>query len=391
MNAEIIAIGSELILGETVDTNSAYLARQMAAAGIVLLRKTIVGDSEAVIAEQVNAALAQAGLVICTGGLGPTADDLTREGVALALGRQLVFHQHLLEQIEARFRAFGRTMSPSNRRQAYAPEGARIIENPRGTAPAFIVEDTRGTVIVLPGVPHEMRFLWETAVLPYLRNERGFTDVILVHTLHAAGLAESMIGEIIHDLMVSENPIVGISAKRGQFELRISARASSQSEAVTLVSATETVIRQRLGAYLIGGERLDIVVLRFLRERGLSLAVYEGSSRMPVFQTLSTTSEGRGLVRGVVVDPPSVAVLDPAMRARDGALAVQARWQTDLAVGVQPSEQEGTDGFTPVSVVLITPQGVREWTRSYELTIDEGWEFIGTHVLDGLRQYLSGL
>jgi competence/damage-inducible protein CinA-like protein len=390
MNAEIIAIGSELILGETVDTNSSYLARQMAAAGIVLLRKSIVGDSEELIARQINEALGNAGLVICTGGLGPTADDLTREGVALALGRPLTFHQHLLDQIEARFRSFGRTMSPSNRRQAFVPEGARIIENPRGTAPAFIVEDARGTVIVLPGVPHEMRFLWETAVMPYLRNERGFTDVILVHTLHATGLAESMIGEIIHDLMVSENPIVGISAKRGQFELRISARAGSEIEAAALVSATEATIRERLGAYLIGGERLDLVVTRMLIERGLALALYEGSIRMPLFQSVCMTSDGRSLVRGIIVDPPEDGLFDPAMRAREGALAAQARWRTALAVGVQPAAQAGADGFTPVSVALVTPTGVHEWTRSYELTIDEGWEFIGTHVLDGLRQHFAG-
>src|SRR5919197_237406 len=175
MNAEIIATGSELVLGETVDTNSAYLARQLAAIGINLFRKTAVGDNEDRIAAIVGEALGRADLVICTGGLGPTVDDVTREAVARATGRPLVFHQHLLDQIEARFRSFGRTMSPSNRRQAYVPEGARIVENPRGTAPSFIVEDARGTVVVLPGVPAEMRYLTEHAVLPYLRDERGQT------------------------------------------------------------------------------------------------------------------------------------------------------------------------------------------------------------------------
>ena len=140
MNAEIIATGSELVLGETVDTNSAYLARQLAAIGINVFRKTAVGDNEERIAAIVSEALDRADLIICTGGLGPTVDDVTREAVARATDRPLVFHQHLLDQIAARFRAFGRTMSESNRRQAYVPEGAQIIENPRGTAPAFIVE-----------------------------------------------------------------------------------------------------------------------------------------------------------------------------------------------------------------------------------------------------------
>jgi len=134
MNAEIIAIGSELLLGATIDTNSAYLARQLAAIGVNLFRKSVVGDNEERIAATVAEALDRADLVICTGGLGPTIDDMTREAVRRALGRPLVFHQHLLDQIAARFRAFGRTMSESNRRQAYVPEGARIVElGPRRT------------------------------------------------------------------------------------------------------------------------------------------------------------------------------------------------------------------------------------------------------------------
>src|SRR5436190_2344455 len=252
MNAEIIAIGSELLLGETIDTNSAYLARQLAGIGIGLFRKTVVGDNEERIAAVIGEALERADLLICTGGLGPTVDDMTREAVARALGRPLVFHQHLLDQIEARFRSFGRTMSVSNRRQAYVPDGARIVENPRGTAPSFIVEDVRGTLAVLPGVPSEMRYLWENALLPYLRDERGQTGVILVRTLHATGLSESVIGEMLADLMAQENPTLGISAKRAQYELRIGALADSRAAAEALADAAEATIRERLGQHLIG-------------------------------------------------------------------------------------------------------------------------------------------
>ena len=194
MQAEILAIGSELLLGETVDTNSAYLAKYMASMGIHVFRKAVVGDNQYRIAEMIEEAVDRVDLLICTGGLGPTVDDVTREGVAQALGRPLEFHQHLLDQIEARFRSFGRAMSPSNRRQAFVPQGARIVENPRGTAPSFIVEDQRATVIVLPGVPSEMRYLWENAIVPYLRDERGEKSTILVRTIHAAGLGESVIG-----------------------------------------------------------------------------------------------------------------------------------------------------------------------------------------------------
>jgi nicotinamide-nucleotide amidase len=392
MNAEIIATGSELVLGETVDTNSAYLARQLAAIGINVFRKTAVGDNEERIAAIVSEALDRADLIICTGGLGPTVDDVTREAVARATGRPLVFHQHLLDQIAARFRAFGRTMSESNRRQAYVPEGAQIIENPRGTAPAFIVENARGTVVVLPGVPSEMRYLWENAVVPYLREERGETGVILVRTLHAAGLGESVIGEMIADLMTQDNPTVGISAKRAQYELRIGAKSDSRAGAEALVAQVEATIRERLGEYLIGDEKLERMVVQMLQEHGLSLALYEGNDRAPVYRAITAMPEGREVLRGAIIHPLDRPLDDAAAGslARAGAVSVRDRWRSDLALGVQAASVAGEDGFTAVVVALVYPGGLREWTRRYDLALEEGWEFIGTLALDAVRHYLLG-
>lgn len=392
MNAEIIAIGSELLLGETIDTNSAYLARQLAATGIGLFRKTTVGDNEARIAGAIGEALARAGLVICTGGLGPTADDVTREAVARAVGRPLEFHQHLLDQIAARFKAFGRTMSESNRRQAYVPAGARIVENPRGTAPAFIVEDAPGTVVVLPGVPFEMRYLWEHAILPYLRDERGQTGVILVRTLHAAGLTESQIGEMLEDLMTQENPTLGISAKRAQYELRIGAQAESRAAAEALADQAEATIRARLAEHLIGTEKLDLAVARLLSEHARSLALYEGSERAPVYRALTAASQGGLALRGVIIHPLDRPADDEAARslARTGALSARDHWRSDLALGVQPASAPGDDGFTTVCVALAHSNGVVEAARRYDLRADEGWEFVGTLALDVLRHYLLG-
>jgi len=390
MNAEIIAIGSELLLGATVDTNSAYLARQLAAIGVNLFRKSVVGDNEERIAAAIGESLARADLVICTGGLGPTVDDMTREAVSRALGRPLVFQQHLLDQIEERFRAFGRTMSESNRRQAYVPEGARVVENPRGTAPAFIVEDARGTVAVLPGVPSEMRYLAEHALLPYLRDERGQTGVILVRTLHAAGLGESVIGELIADLMAQDNPTVGISAKRAQYELRIGAKSDSRAGAEALVAQAEATIRDRLGQYLIGEESLQQQVLRLLGERGLSLALYEGAAYAPVYRMIGTTPAGLAVLRGVLIHPldrPADAAAAAGL-ARAGAISTHERWRADLAIGVQAASEPGPDGFTTVCVALAHPGGVQAWSRRYDLTLDEGWEFVGTLALDALRRYL---
>lgn len=390
MKAEIIAIGSELLLGETIDTNSAYLARQLAAIGVSLFRKTVVGDNEERIAAAITDALGRADLVICSGGLGPTPDDVTREAVASALGHPLVFHQHLLDQIAARFSAFGRTMSESNRRQAYVPAGARIVENARGTAPAFIAADERGTVVVLPGVPHEMRYLWETAITPYLRDERGQTGVILVHTLHAAGLSESLAGELLADLMTQTNPTLGISAKRAQYELRIGARADSRTEAEALVAQAEAIIRERLGSYLIGDERLEQSVARLLAERGLTVALYEGNSYAPVYRALVSTPEGLASLRGAILHPLDIPADVEAAEslARAGAISARDRWAAHLALGVQPASEPEPDGYTTICVALSYRDTIRTWTGRHQLTFHEGWEFVGTLALNGLRRCL---
>ncbi|WP_322513444.1 CinA family nicotinamide mononucleotide deamidase-related protein [Chloroflexus sp.] len=392
MDAEIIAIGSELLLGVTIDTNSAYLARQLAAAGVNVYRKTVVGDNAERITAAVREALSRADLVICTGGLGPTLDDVTREAVAAAFNRPLEFHQELLDQIAARFAAMNRPMSESNRRQAYVPAGARIIPNPRGTAPAFLVEDERGTVIVLPGVPSEMRYLFETAVIPYLREERGITTVILVRTLHAVGLGESVIGERIADLMQQANPTVGISAKRARYELRIGARAESQAEAEAMIAQTEAIIRERLGPYLLGEEELPAVVARLLRERNLTLALYEGIIQAPVLHALLVAPDIEQRLRGVEIHPLDRPADEQAASdlAAAGAATVADHWQSDLALGVQPASAPNEQGFTAVAFALVTPTGERRLTRPFDLRSTEGREFIGTAALDLLRRYLAG-
>ncbi|HEU5086030.1 MAG TPA: CinA family nicotinamide mononucleotide deamidase-related protein, partial [Roseiflexaceae bacterium] len=313
MKAEILAVGSELLLGETIDTNSAYLARSLAALGIGLFRKAVVGDNEERVASMIAEALERVDLLVITGGLGPTPDDITREAVARALGQPLQFHQHLLDQIEARFRSFGRTMSPSNRQQAFVPQGARIVENPRGTAPSFIVEDERGTVMVLPGVPSEMRYLWENAMTPYLRDERGATSSILVRTIHATGLSESYIGELLADLMLHDNPTLGISAKRAQYELRIGARADTLAQATLLADEAERIIRERMGEHVIGAETLEQATLSLLGEQGLSVALDEATLDAPLFRMLAGNATGRKLLRG--------ASITPAADVRDSAAA----------------------------------------------------------------------
>lgn len=389
MDAEIIAIGSELLLG-MVDTNSAYLARQLATSGINLLRTHVVGDQVALIAATVNEALSRATLVICTGGLGPTLDDVTREAVAQAVGQPLEFRQALLDQIATRFAAMQRPMNETNHRQAYVPQGARAIENPRGTAPGFIAEKGTGIVVVLPGVPHEMRFLFENAVLPYLRSEHKLRGVILVRTLYVSGLGESLIGERIADLMRGTNPRVGTSAKQGVCQLRIDVRAETTEEAEALLVPVEAMLRERLGEFLIGQLPLDQLVARLLGIQHQSLALYEGNLEAPVYHTLNASAEGLACLRGLLLNPLPQPVDEPtaANLALQGALKAREQWQTDLALGIQAVPQP--NGFSAVNIALVSPSGNAQLTRSFDLRPPEGWEYVGTLALETLRRQLLG-
>lgn len=391
MQAEILAVGSELLLGETIDTNSAYLAKYMASMGINVFRKAVVGDNQYRIAEMIEEALGRVDLLICTGGLGPTVDDVTREAVAQAVGRPLEFQQHLLDQIEARFRSFGRTMSPSNRRQAFIPQGARIVENPRGTAPSFIVEEQRGTVVVLPGVPSEMRYLWENAIVPYLRDERGETSTILVRTVHAAGLGESVIGELLEDMMQAENPTLGISAKRAQYELRIGARANSQEEANALADAAERTIRDRLGDAIIGNEKLEQQVGRMMQEQRLTLAVVEPTLSAPLYRILIDNPAWRSVLRGVSISPQPVATSISSADTLASELAQTAReqWHADLGIAMLAAGEAGSDGFTEVRIALAYANGIEIWERRVEMASEEGWSFAATTAMDQLRHWLG--
>src|SRR5574341_444298 len=209
MHAEIIAIGTELLLGELVDTNSAFIAKKLQTIGVPLHYTSTVGDNPDRIVSVIRHAVARSEVVITTGGLGPTVDDMTREAVAQATGRPLVFDEDLLKQIEDRFSRWGRKMSENNRRQAYRPEGSLPIENPVGTAPSFIVDLGERVTISLPGVPREMEYLMDAAVLPYLRQRFNLTGLIRSRELKVSGLGESVVDEQVGDLEKLSNPAVG--------------------------------------------------------------------------------------------------------------------------------------------------------------------------------------
>ncbi|MCY4537022.1 MAG: CinA family nicotinamide mononucleotide deamidase-related protein [Chloroflexi bacterium] len=276
-NAEIIAIGTELLLGEITDTNSVFMARQLRNVGVNIFLMTTVGDNLGRIAESIRAALSRAEIVITCGGLGPTVDDMTRQAVADAAEKPLEFHQSLYDSIAERFRGFGVRMTENNRQQAYLPHGALLVENPVGTAPAFIVESDLGIIISLPGVPREMKYLLTESVVPYLLRKFEL-GVIVARTLRTAGIGESSLDDMIGAEILNErNPSVGLAAHHGCVDIRLTAKAKSKVEAESLLDAMQQRLFDQVGDHIFGTNEatLEGVVSQMLEARQLSIYILE--------------------------------------------------------------------------------------------------------------------
>lgn len=291
MKAEIVAVGTELLLGQIVDTNSAHIARLLTTVGVDLHFKSVVGDNLERLKATLQTALGRADFVITTGGIGPTLDDLTRDAVAEVTGRPLVFQPHLFAQIQGFFTRLGRAVGENNRRQAYIPEGAIPIENPVGTAPGFIVEQNGKAIVSVPGVPHEMRYFMDHSVLPYLRAKLGITEVIVSRVLKLFGMGESLVDERLKDLIESgQNPTIGLLAHTqiGEVHVRLTAKAETEEAARALNAGLEVAVRERLKDFIFGAdeETYEGVLSALLLRSGLRVAVAETPFGSSVTQTM---------------------------------------------------------------------------------------------------------
>ena len=279
MHAEIVMIGTELLLGEIVDTNANRLALALRDIGLDLYYKTTVGDNLTRMTEVLNLALDRSDVIITSGGIGPTVDDVTRQAVADATGRKLVYSAELEAEIAARFSRFGRPMADNNKRQAYIPEGATPLTNPVGTAPCYLSEDVngRGCIISLPGVPRELDYMMENTVIPLLIERMGGVKVTRVRVLRTCAVGESNVDRGIGDLMTAGNPTVGLAAHVGQTDVRITAKADTEEEADTLVAGMEEKLRERLGVAVYGVGKVTVaeVVGDLLQEKSLKLGVVD--------------------------------------------------------------------------------------------------------------------
>ena len=295
MNAEIITVGTELLLGDIVNTNSQFLSRELAAYGIGMLYQSTVGDNIDRLGEVLRLAMGRSDLVLLTGGLGPTQDDLTRETVADVLGLPLVPDEESLRRIEEYFRNTGREMTENNKKQAMMPQGCIIFPNNNGTAPGCAIEGTgeqQGkTAIMLPGPPREMKPMFEESVKPFLLKD---SDTRLVsHTMHFFGIGESMLESLLRDLMEhSLNPTVAPYAKTGEVQLRVTARVQNGEDAEALLQPVMEKIKEQVGGYLYGIDVGDLqtAAVHALKASGLHVAVAESCTGGYVAKRLTDVS-----------------------------------------------------------------------------------------------------
>ena len=354
-SAEIITIGTEILLGEIVDTNTRHIARTLRAMGVDLFRTITIGDNVERIADAIRHSMERAEIVITTGGLGPTVDDPTREAVARAAGVELEFREELWEQVVAIISRYGRKPSENQRRQAYIPKGALGISNPVGTAPCFIVERSlhagtwtkESAVISLPGVPNEMEYILHESIIPYLQKRYNLDQIIKIRVLHCAGLGEGLIDEKIADLETLSNPTVGLAAHTGVVDIRIAAKAKNETEADEMIADIEKEIQERLGDVVFGADedKLETITLKEVAKRGWTLSAIESGLDGLLARKIPHTVSFSDL------NPAALMVALHAARVESNADAV-------VGVAIYPDERAA-------EIALITPKGEKTHHITY--------------------------
>lgn len=276
MKAEIITVGTELLLGEITDTNSAYLASELPQLGLDLHFISTVGDNQKRIIDILKLAWQRSDVIIVTGGLGPTQDDVTREAIAQFLGEEISIDGELVKRFEEMFRRYGMEMPPSNIKQAAVIPSAKVIPNPRGTAPGWWIEKDNRVIVTMPGPPGEMQLMWSKEVLPRLRQIAG-GHVIVSRTIKTFGLTEAEVDERVSSFLRCTNPTLATYAKRDGIYLRITAKAASEDEARSLIERREADIRGIIGEYIWGvdSDSLEGIIGSLLVRKGLTIATAE--------------------------------------------------------------------------------------------------------------------
>ena len=380
MRAEIISIGTELLLGEIVDTNTPYLANQLSSLGIDLYFTSAVGDNAARLAWVLKQAWQRSELIITTGGLGPTQDDITRDGIAGLLGEKLEVVPELKQNLVDFFARRGLEMPLSNIRQATLIPSAVAILNPQGTAPGWWVEKDGRIIVAMPGPPGEMQFMWQNEIFPRLQKRAG--AIILSRMIKTFGVSEAKVDELLADFTASSNPTLATYAKLDGIYLRIAAKADKLAAAQEMISKREAEVRAILGDIIWGvdDETHEGVVGQLLMTKGLSLAVAESFTGGFLTHTLASTPGSERYFKGGLIatsDEVKVALgLDPKMVTGKAntevatAMAILARRKLGASIGIGiegESSPEAVSGMVPgtVFVAIDSEQIKQHQVQSY--------------------------
>lgn len=378
--AEIICVGTELLLGDIVNTNAAYLSRKLAELGIGVFRQSVVGDNPQRLSEDLSAALARADLVLLSGGLGPTEDDLTKETAARVFGKKLELHEPSLARIERYFAATGRTMTENNRKQALMPQGATVFPNDYGTAPALAMENEAGKIaVLLPGPPRELEPLFAERVMPFLQKRCG--AVLVSRNVQICGMGESAVEAALPpSFFHSSNPTAALYCKEGEVRIRVTAKAPTESEAQTLCDrALDTLKTSPVAGYIYGIDvsSAEEALVAELQKRRLTVATAESCTGGLIAKRLTDVAGCSSVVAGGAVTYQTrekVALLGVPQELIDAhtvvsrevalamAAAVRKKMGTDIAIAT--TGYAGPGGGTenePVGTVYIavaTARGV---------------------------------
>ncbi|HEY9871821.1 MAG TPA: competence/damage-inducible protein A [Candidatus Obscuribacterales bacterium] len=413
MSAEVICVGTELLLGDILNSNAQFLAQQLATLGIPHYYQTVVGDNPGRCKQVLEIATGRSQILIFTGGLGPTPDDLTTEAIADFFGVPLVERPDVLEDITQKYAQRGRTMTPSNRKQALIPEGADVLPNPTGTAPGIIWQPRPDlTILTFPGVPSEMKRMWQETAVPYLKSQGWGKEIIYSRMLRFWGIPESALAEKVAPFLDLKNPTVAPYAGQGEVRLRISARSSSEAEALELINPVEQQLQQIAGLDYYGADAdtLASVVGQLLTDAGETLSVAESCTGGGLGQMLTAIAGSSNYFLGGVISYDnqvkiSLLGVNPEDLAQEGAVSDIVAQQ--MAVGVQKrlgttwglsitgiaGPGGGTDA-KPVGLVYIGLAGPFDTVTSfkYQLGFQQERSLIrqmsACHALDRLRRQL---
>ena len=410
MIVEVIAVGTELLLGQIANSNAVSIGGRLAEEGFDAHYQVVVGDNEDRLVVALMAALERADAVILTGGIGPTQDDLTREAICRTTGRSMAFSEEYADWLRARWEATGRIMPESNLRQAEYPEGGEQLLNPKGTAPGIALEHEGKWLFALPGVPQEMMALLDDEVMPRLRRVAGGPAIVKSRLLRSWGMSESKVAELLDDLyQSSSNPSVAFLASSGEIKVRITAKADTETQASALIAPVETEVRERLGARIFGtdGDTVETVVLHRLEERGWRLATAESATGGLIAARLTSVPGASRVFVGSVVaydtelkhrllEVPEKTLVDEGVVSEDTAMAMAvgaARLLgAEVAVSVTgsagPDEQEQPAGTMVIGVH--TPEGTAARTTRLPGDRERVRTYTGTAALHLVRLAVEG-